>query len=116
MLEDKNITAVFTQTKEHTVIFKDYDESVLKTETVEHGSSATAPEDPTREGHTFTDWDIDFDNINIILDNNNENENDENLITNVSILIAHLFFTMYIGKCVKMIAPLFLHYVYCEMC
>ena len=46
-----------------TVTFKDYDGSVLKTETVESGKSATAPSAPTREGYTFTGWDKSFDQI-----------------------------------------------------
>ena len=46
-----------------TVTFVDYDGTELKTETVECGKSATAPENPTREGYTFTGWDKDFGNI-----------------------------------------------------
>lgn len=42
----------------YTVTFKDYDDSTLETQTVEHGGYATAPaENPTREGYTFTGWD-----------------------------------------------------------
>ena len=48
----------------YTVIFKDYDGTVLKTqENVEHGSSVTAPSNPTREGFTFKGWDKAFDNV-----------------------------------------------------
>ncbi|MCR4664648.1 MAG: leucine-rich repeat protein, partial [Paludibacteraceae bacterium] len=36
----------------YTVTFVDWDEKVLKSEKVEHGSAATAPADPTREGYT----------------------------------------------------------------
>ncbi|SOB90681.1 uncharacterized repeat protein (TIGR02543 family), partial [Ureibacillus xyleni] len=49
--------------KEYTVTFKNPDGTVLKTETVQHGSNATAPENPTRIGHTFTGWDKGFTNI-----------------------------------------------------
>ena len=47
----------------YTVNFVDYDGTVLKTQTVESGKSATAPADPTRDGYTFTGWDKDFSNI-----------------------------------------------------
>ncbi|MBQ8174886.1 MAG: leucine-rich repeat protein, partial [Clostridia bacterium] len=45
------------------VTFVDYDGTVLKTESVESGKSATAPADPTREGFTFAGWDKAFDNV-----------------------------------------------------
>ena len=44
----------------YTVTFVDGLGNTLKTETVEKGSAATAPEDPTREGYTFDGWDKDF--------------------------------------------------------
>jgi uncharacterized repeat protein (TIGR02543 family) len=47
----------------HTVTFVDYDGTELKTEVVEEGKSATAPEDPSRDGYTFTGWDKDFTNV-----------------------------------------------------
>ena len=47
----------------HTVTFKDWNGTVLKTESVEHGGSATAPADPTRQGYTFTGWDRTFTNV-----------------------------------------------------
>ena len=37
--------------------------NVLKTETVEHGKSATAPEAPLVEGYTFDRWSDDFSNV-----------------------------------------------------
>ena len=46
-----------------TVTFKDHDGTVLKTEPVESGKSATAPADPVRDGYTFTGWDKAFDNV-----------------------------------------------------
>ena len=47
----------------YTVTFKDWDGTVLKTETVKEGSSATAPSDPTRDGYKFTGWDVSFNNV-----------------------------------------------------
>ena len=47
----------------YTVTFLDWDDTVLKTEQVEHGNDATAPDEPTREGYTFTGWDQPLENI-----------------------------------------------------
>lgn len=47
----------------YTVVFKDYDGSVLKTETVAAGKSATAPAAPNREGYVFSKWDKTFTNV-----------------------------------------------------
>ena len=47
----------------YTVTFKDWDGSVLKTESVEAGKAATAPAEPTRAGYIFTGWDKAFDNV-----------------------------------------------------
>ena len=62
-----NITSDLTVTaqyrKVYVVTFKDWDGTVLKTQTVYEGESATAPESPNREGYEFIGWDIDFDNI-----------------------------------------------------
>jgi serine protease len=65
---DTNVQADVTVEAEfainsYTVTFVDHDGSVLKAETVDHGSSATAPADPTRTGYTFTGWDTPFDNV-----------------------------------------------------
>ncbi len=48
---------------EHTVTFKDHDGSILKTETVAHGESATAPEVNGKTGYTHTGWNKDFSNV-----------------------------------------------------
>lgn len=50
-----------SEVKSYTVTFKDGD-SVLKTETVEAGKAATAPELPTKTGYTAS-WDKDFSDI-----------------------------------------------------
>jgi len=48
----------------YTVTFKNWDETELAImENVEHGSSVTAPTDPTRESHTFIGWNKPLDNI-----------------------------------------------------
>ncbi len=47
----------------YTVTFKDYDGTVLKTQSVNEGQAATAPNAPTRDGYTFTGWDKVFDSI-----------------------------------------------------
>ncbi len=45
------------------VNFVDHDATVLKTETLLHGASATAPTPATRTGYTFTGWDVAFDKV-----------------------------------------------------
>lgn len=59
---DKNITAQYEINK-YTVTWKDYNGTVLKTETVNHGSNASPPGNPSRPGHTFTGWDSGYTNI-----------------------------------------------------
>ncbi len=59
---DTTVTAQYT-IKTYAVIFKDFDGSVLKTDSVDYASAATAPSDPERTGYTFSGWDIDFSNI-----------------------------------------------------
>lgn len=46
----------------YTVTFMD-GKTVLKTEKVQHGSAATAPEVPEKDGKTFKEWDKPFDNV-----------------------------------------------------
>ncbi len=64
---DENNTGTFDKeiktVKLHTVTFKDWDDSVLKVDTVTHGAIAIAPANPTRAGYTFTGWDKKFDNV-----------------------------------------------------
>lgn len=46
----------------YTVTFMD-GKTVLKTEKVQHGSAATAPEVPEQDGKTFKEWDQGFSNV-----------------------------------------------------
>jgi len=45
------------------VTFVNWDGSVIVTRTVRQGGNAVAPENPTREGWTFTGWDRGFTNV-----------------------------------------------------
>ncbi len=58
--EDTTVNAVWT-IKKYTVIFKDGD-TVIDTQTVEHGKSASAPENIEKEGYVLT-WDKAYTNI-----------------------------------------------------
>ncbi|SOB90686.1 uncharacterized repeat protein (TIGR02543 family), partial [Ureibacillus xyleni] len=49
--------------KKYTVTFNNHDGTEILTVTVEHGSNAIAPSNPTRIGYTFTGWDKDFTNV-----------------------------------------------------
>jgi uncharacterized repeat protein (TIGR02543 family) len=62
IIDNITITAEFAS-NQYTVNFLDHDGTVLKTETVEHGSGATTPPDPVRECYTFTGWDKDVSNV-----------------------------------------------------
>lgn len=58
-----NTTVVLSTARTYDVTFKDYDGTTLKVDTVVANGTATAPENPTRPGYTFTGWDKTFDNI-----------------------------------------------------
>ena len=47
----------------HTVTFVDWDGTVLSTQQVLDGASATAPSTPSRTGYTFTGWDSSYTNV-----------------------------------------------------
>ena len=57
--EDLEIVAVYV-IDIFTVVFKDYDGTVLSTQSVDYLTDAVAPADPTRTGYTFTGWDKGF--------------------------------------------------------
>ena len=59
---DFTVTARYIAT--YTVTFLDWNGTVLKTETVQHGSHVAAPATPAREGYNFTGWDVEFNNGN----------------------------------------------------
>lgn len=63
--EDTTIQATYTEIEPQkcTIVFKDYDGTVLKTETVMEGGSATPPENPSRDGYTFKGWNGDYVNV-----------------------------------------------------
>ncbi len=46
-----------------TVTFVDWDDTVLHTQTVDYGASATAPSAPARKGYTFQEWDDSYYNV-----------------------------------------------------
>ena len=67
MNADITLKAVFTGipvAKTFTVTFVDWDDTVIKTETVSEGGAANAPDDPVREGYTFIGWDGFFNEVN----------------------------------------------------
>ncbi|MGM9899450.1 MAG: InlB B-repeat-containing protein [Bacilli bacterium] len=56
--------AVYSKTvNEYLVKFVDFDDTLISEQNVPYGSSAIAPENPTRIGYTFTSWDKVYNNI-----------------------------------------------------
>ena len=62
-IQNGAVTVAAAQPEMHTVTFKDWDGTVIKTQEVQHGGDAEAPADPTRVGYTFTGWDKAFTNV-----------------------------------------------------
>lgn len=63
---DLTVTAQYT-INQYSVTFVDWDDSELKTETVDGTSAATAPDAPVHEGYTFVGWDT-YDFLSVISD------------------------------------------------
>ncbi len=61
---NKTIKAVYSEkVNEYTVKFTTEDGTVIKSEKVEYGASATAPNAPEKEGYTFDSWSESFDDV-----------------------------------------------------
>ena len=51
------------QVEVFSVVFVDFNGDILKSDSVEYGQSAVAPDDPSRDGYEFTGWDKTFNYI-----------------------------------------------------
>ena len=74
----------------YTVTFKDWDGSVLKTQTVASGGSATPPSNPTRDGYTFRGWSGNYTNVTADVDiiaqyTQNSSGGDDTSVKNIKI-------------------------------
>ncbi|MDY5002434.1 MAG: InlB B-repeat-containing protein [Eubacteriales bacterium] len=47
----------------YSVVFKDWDGTIISEQYIESGSSASAPSEPIRDGYTFIGWDRDFADV-----------------------------------------------------
>lgn len=59
---DLVVTAQY-KINQYKVVFMDSDGKVLDTQTVAYGSSASAPQNPSKDGYTFLQWDQAFNKI-----------------------------------------------------
>ncbi len=59
---NRTITATY-KINTYTVKFVDWNGTVLKTQTVNHGSNVTPPSNPNRTGYTFTGWKGSYTNV-----------------------------------------------------
>ena len=62
VIEDMIITAQY-KINRFIVEFLDWNDNVLKSDSVDWNTAAVAPADPTRKGYTFIGWDKDFANV-----------------------------------------------------
>ena len=62
--QNLTVTATYSSAiNYYDVVFVDYDDTVLKTQSVAYGSNATPPSNPIRTGYNFTNWDSAYANI-----------------------------------------------------
>ena len=67
-LYDIWIEVDYTVSTTYTVRFLDWDNSVISTQTVTSGGSATPPPNPTRNGYTFSGWQGSYTNVTANVD------------------------------------------------
>ncbi len=60
--QDETVTATYA-INTYTVQFLDHDNTLLKSETVNHGANATPPSDPERTGYAFAGWQGAYENV-----------------------------------------------------
>lgn len=58
----------YTASTTYTVRFLNWDNSVISTQTVTRGGSATPPPNPTRDGYTFSGWSGNYTNVTANVD------------------------------------------------
>ena len=58
-----NVTVKAQYIRQYKVTFVDYDGTILATDVVNIGGTATPPSNPSRVGYTFTSWNQSYDNI-----------------------------------------------------
>lgn len=74
----------------YTVRFLDWNNSVISTQTVTSGGSATPPPNPTRDGYTFTGWSGNYTNVTANVDiiaqyTKNSSGGDDTSVKNIKI-------------------------------
>lgn len=62
-ISEPAVVATLTYSAGHTIVFKDWDGTVLATEKVAAGADATPPTAPEREGYDFTGWYGSYTNV-----------------------------------------------------
>jgi len=70
IFKNTDVHAVLTPIPTYVVRFIDHDDTVLKEQQVFEKTAATAPNNPTRTGYTFTGWDQEFNNVTNDIDIN----------------------------------------------